>query len=66
MGKGTEEKNFDTIVFEALQSARVAFYDYISKELYDPATCDLRFTAWVKDVSFKERLRRVEIEEECK
>jgi hypothetical protein len=61
-----EEDAFDEIVFKALDLARQCFRDCISEHGYESAYADIRFTAWVKDVTFEHRLRRVEIEEECK
>ena len=60
------EKDFDLVVYEGLLAAEVAFRDALSKELYDSAYCDIRFTAWVKDATLTERLKRIEIEDECK
>ena len=61
-----EEKDLDTVVHEALEVAREAFQKHISDYCYDPAYTDIRFTAWIKDVSFENRLKRIEIEEEVK
>lgn len=62
-----EEKSMELIGAEALDHARKAFEDYINEEhCIDPAYFDIRFTAWVKDCDFRERLARIEIEREVK
>ena len=60
-----EEPEFDTIVYEALAAAKKAFQATISDYYCDPAFCDIKFTAYIKDCNFDERLRRIEIEDEC-
>ena len=57
-------EEFDAIVYAALEAAVDAFQDHISRELCDPAYCDYRFTAWVKDANFEKRLKKIEIEAE--
>jgi len=61
-----EEDTFDEIVFKALDLAKQCFQDTISKYGYDPAFVDIQFTAWIKDISFEHRLRKIEIEDEVK
>ena len=61
-----EEKEHDEAVYEALEKAREIFQKTISQYGYDPAFTDIQFTAWIKDVSLENRLRRIEIEEEVK
>ena len=61
-----EEKDLDFVVHEALEAAKKTFQDTISSYDYDPAYCDIRFIAWIKDVNLENRLKRIEIEEEVK
>ena len=59
-----DEDDFDDIVYLALKNAQKIFYETLSKHGFDSAYCDIRFTVFVKDSSFDQRLRRIEIEEE--
>ena len=61
-----DEAEFDDVVYEALSMAMREFQRVVSNYLYDPAYCDLRFTAYIKDCTLTERLKRIEIEDECK
>ena len=61
-----EEPTLEELTFKALLEARKAFEDYVSKYLCDPADWSIQFTAWEMDVSLLHRLRRYEIESECK
>lgn len=61
-----EEPTLEELTFNALLEARKAFEDYVSKYSCDPAYWDLKFIAYQKDHSFKERLQRFEIESELK
>lgn len=61
-----EEKELDAVVYEALGSAKKVFQQTVSDNDYDPAFVDIRFTAWIKDISFEHRLRKIEIEDEVK
>ena len=61
-----DEPSFDEIVGKALQVAKDAFRKQIEDYYYDSSRCDIRFTAWVVDSNYEKRLRRFEIEEECK
>lgn len=63
---GYEEPTLDEIVSQALLVAKEVFQAEISDYGHDPAYCDIRFTTWIKDESFEQRLRRFEIEDECK
>ena len=61
-----DELDFDDVVYLALRNAKKAFEDTLSKHLYDSASCDIRFTAFINDVNFEQRLRKIEIEGELK
>ena len=61
-----DEEEFDDIVYIALKNARKAFNDTLSKYGFDSAYCDIRFTAFITDVNFEQRLRKIEIEGELK
>lgn len=61
-----KEKSDELLMAEALDKARKAFQEYFSKQGLDPAYFDYRFTAWILDLNFKQRLRKVELEGECK
>ena len=61
-----EELSLDEAIHEGIERAMEAFRGTLARHLYDSAYCDLRFTVWVKDSSFTTRLRRIEIEDECK
>ena len=60
------DEEFEEAVFAALNNAKRSFHSTLSDRQFDPAYCDIRFTAWVKDVNFEHRLQRFEIEDECK
>jgi len=60
------DKDFDDVVWEALNASRETFKDTLSKYLYDSACCDIRFTAFIVDTGFTTRLRKIELEEEVK
>jgi hypothetical protein len=59
-----EEKEYDEVIYEALEATKKAFQAVISDYEYDSAYTDIRFTAWIKDLSFEHRLRKIEIEDE--
>jgi len=61
-----EDKDFEVVVGEALLMAQKAFQKHLEDYYFDPAYCDIRFTAWVKSDDFAERLKRFEIEDEVK
>jgi len=61
-----DEPDFDDVVYLALRNAKKVFEDTLSRYLYDPAYCDIRFTAFIKDMNFEQRLRKIEIEGELK
>ena len=61
-----DEKDLDEVICEALLVAQKRFNETVGEYGFDPAYCDIRFTAWVKDSSLTERLGRFEIEHECK
>jgi len=61
-----DEPSFDEIVIKALHTAKVAFRKQIEDYGYDSSRCDIRFTVWPVDSNYEKRLRRFEIEEECK
>ena len=50
----------------ALSAAQEAFNKHLEGEGYDPAYWDIRFTAWECSTEDFQRLRRYEIEAECK
>lgn len=61
-----KEKSDELLMAEALDVARKAFQGHLEAQGYDPAYFDYKFTAWILDHSFEQRLRRVELEGECK
>lgn len=61
-----EDGTLDEIVSKALDCAKQSFQAVLNDYGYDPAYCDILFTAWIKDVNFEHRLRRLEIEDEVK
>lgn len=61
-----KEKSLDEIVFIALTEAKKMFQSTISKFGYEAALVDIRFTAWINDINFEHRLRKIEIEDEVK
>ena len=62
----SEEKTIEQISWEALGKAIAAFQDFLEEEGYDAAYWDYRFTCWEVGENFTVRLRRYEIEGECK
>jgi hypothetical protein len=54
------------LTMAALDAARQAFNARIEADGCDPAYWDIRFTAWMLSTDEFKRLRRFEIEEECK
>jgi hypothetical protein len=61
-----DELTFEECIQKALLKAQDAFEKELEDNCFDPAYTDIRFTAWVLDDSFEARLRRFEIEGECK
>jgi len=61
-----DEPDFDDIVYLALRNAKKTFESTLSEYLYDPAICDIQFTAFIKDINFEHRLRKIGIEGELK
>ena len=59
-----DEKDIREVVPGALYEARQRFNVYLESLGFDPAWCNIRFTAWLMDSSFTQRLARFEIEEE--
>ena len=59
-------KDFDDVVYEALRSAKERLAEVIESYNYEPAYCDIKFTAWIVDTSLTTRLRKIEIEAEVK
>ena len=58
--------DFDDVVYLALKNAQKAFHDTLSRYGFDSAYCDIRFTAFINDANFEQRLRKIEIEGELK
>ena len=59
------EEDIRQIIPEALYEARKRFNEVLfDKHGYDPAYCSIRFTAWLMDSNYEQRLARFEIEEE--
>lgn len=54
------------LTMAALEAARRAFIARIEAEGSEPAYWDIRFTAWMLSSEDFCRLRRFEIEDECK
>ena len=47
----TDDPEFDDVVYMALKDAKKAFQDMLGKYCFDPAYCDIRFTAFVNDTT---------------
>jgi hypothetical protein len=60
------DEDLTILTTRALVAAREAFYDYLGKDGTEPGYWDIRFTAWLLDGDFCQRLERVEIEQEVK
>jgi len=60
------EEQIEEITMLALNKARKAFNKFLEDNYYDPGYWDIRFTAWELSSDSFQRLRRYEIEEECK
>ena len=60
------EEQIEEITMLALGKAKKAFNKFLEDNYYDPGYWDIRFTAWEVDCNFTRRLRRYEIEDECK
>ena len=66
INKIEDELTDEEVCQQALSKACNAFKKHLEDHMLDPAFFDIRFIAWMKDCNFEARLKRFEIEEECK